>query len=139
MYFLTPGLPPATSYHRVPLARSAQVRSYSVLGPWLEAGGVVHLPLSSSWYLNGAVVLAYARNSNDKKLDYDADGVQDLNTDQRSLLALPPRAMLGLRLNRLRHQRGPGVSARCAQAACFGATRRAAVGALRALHQRQQR
>lgn len=68
------------------------------VGPWLEAGGVGRFQLGGVLYLNGSVMLAYARNSNDKRLDYDGDGTEDVNTDRRSLLALFPRAMLGVRL-----------------------------------------
>ncbi len=73
---------------------------FSEMGPWLEARGIANVPLGSSLYLNGELALAYARNSNDKRLDYDADGVEDLNTDQRTLLALFPRVLLGVRLSR---------------------------------------
>jgi hypothetical protein len=72
---------------------------FSEVGPWLEARGVANVSLGPSWYLNGELALAYARNSNDKRLDYDGDGDDDLNTDERSLLALFPRAMFGLRLS----------------------------------------
>lgn len=70
------------------------------VGPWLEAGGVARVPLAGALYLNAGLLLAYARNSNDKQLDYDGDGEDDLNTDRRALLALLPRAMLGIRLTR---------------------------------------
>jgi hypothetical protein len=78
------------------------VNSYQFegLGPWLEAGGVASVPLGEGWYLNGELKLAYARNANDKWLDYDADYVDDLNTDERTLLASFVRAMFGLRLSR---------------------------------------
>lgn len=73
---------------------------FSEVGPWLEVSGVANVPISSSLYLNGELAFAYAQNSYDKRLDYDADGVTDLNTDRLTLLGLFPRATLGVRLSR---------------------------------------
>lgn len=73
---------------------------FSDVGPWLEAGGVARVSLGGALYLNGGLLFAYARNSSDKQLDYDADGKDDLNTDRHALFALFPRAMLGIRLTR---------------------------------------
>jgi hypothetical protein len=72
---------------------------FSDVGPWLELRGLANIPLSARLYVNAQLALAYARNANDKWLDYNADGVDDLNTDERTLLALFPRAELGVRLS----------------------------------------
>ena len=72
---------------------------FSELGPWLELRGMANIPLGSSLYVNGQLALAYSRNANDKRLDYDGNGVDDLNTDERTLLAFFPRAELGVRLS----------------------------------------
>jgi hypothetical protein len=87
---------------RVGAGAGAGVNSYQFggLGPLLEARGVASMPLGETWYLNAVLTLVYARNANDKRLDYDADGVDDLNTDERTLVALFPRATLGVRLSR---------------------------------------
>jgi hypothetical protein len=134
---------------RVGAGAGAGVNSYQFggFGPWLEARGVASIPLGERWYLNAELTLAYARNANDKWLDYDADGVDDLNTDERTLVALFPRAMLGVRLSQAFALELGGVlgvahttlaSTKCGDSSHTGAGYGISVGPALALGERRQ-